>query len=98
MVVNTGHHISFKRGKIMRKTSTTINKRDVDALEFIKGFMLKNGVTPTVREISEGLGIKSAAAAHLHLQNLIKFGYIIPYGENGSRYVVKGIKMVEDKQ
>ena len=81
----------------MRKKSTTINKRDIDTLEFIKGFMLKNGVTPTVREISEGLGISSAAAAHLHLKNLINYGYIIPYGESGARYVVKGIKMVEDE-
>lgn len=82
----------------MRNKGTTINKRDADTLAFIKSFMLKNGVTPTVREISDGLGISSAASAHLHLKNLIKHGYIIPFGESGARYVVKGIKMVEEKQ
>ena len=79
----------------MRQKSNTINKRDQDTLDFVKAFMLKNGVTPTIREICEGLNIKSVSAAFIHMNNLKDLGYITPYGESGARYVVKGIKMVE---
>ena len=60
--------------------------------------MLKNQVTPSVREIAEGLGINSISSVHVHMTALRAAGEIIPYGEDSIRYSVKGIKMVEDKR
>lgn len=82
----------------MRKKSTTINPRDKDTLDFIKNFMLENHVTPTIREICEGLGITSTSSAYVHFKNLMNLGYIEPYGDNTIRYTVKGMKYREDKR
>lgn len=84
-----------KGADFMRQKNKSINKRDQDTLDFVKNFMLKNGVTPTIREICDGLNIKSVSAVFVHMNNLKNMGYITPYGESGARYVVKGIKMVE---
>lgn len=72
-----------------------ITKRQHDTYEFIKAFMLNNNVTPSIREISEGLGLKTISPVHYHMKGLIKAGLIIPYGENSIRYSIKGVKMVE---
>ena len=98
LVVNSGHQSLIKGQGSMRKKKPGINRRDKDTLEFIKAFMLKNGVTPTIREICDGLKIKSPSAAFIHLNNLKEAGLVIPYGESGARYVVKGIKMVETEE
>lgn len=79
----------------MDKKNKKISRREQDTLDFIKLFMLKNNVTPSVREICEGLGIKSVSAAYSHFKRLIELGYIIPHGDNTIRYSVKGIIFVE---
>lgn len=73
-----------------------ITKRQRDVYDFIKAFMLKNNVTPSIREIAEGLGIESISPIHYHMKSLIKAGLVIPYGEKSIRYSIKGIRMVEE--
>ncbi len=75
-----------------------LTPRQQDTLGFIKKFMLKNQVTPSVREIAKGLGINSIASVHVHMKALKDAGEIIPYGDDTIRYSVKGIKMVEEKK
>lgn len=48
-----------------------IYKRERDLLEFISQFMQKNGFAPTLAEICDGLGLRSPATVHEHIQNLI---------------------------
>lgn len=78
----------------MTKQRTKLSRREKDTLKFIKDFMLKNNVAPTVREVCEGLGITSVSSAFMHMKNLQELGYLIPYGDTG-RYSVKGLKIVE---
>ena len=78
----------------MKQNNTKLSKRDLDTLRCIREFMLKNNVTPTVREICEGLGIRSTSSAFIHLKRLQEWGYIIPYGDTG-RYSVKGLRITE---
>lgn len=73
-----------------------VSKRQMDVYNFIKAFMLKNNVTPSIREIAEGLGINSVSPVHYHMKGLINAGLVIPYGDKSIRYSIKGIKMVED--
>lgn len=73
-----------------------ISKRQHDTYEFIKAFMLKNNVTPSIREIAEGIGLNSISPVHYHIKALIEAGLIIPYGDNSIRYSVKGLKIVEE--
>lgn len=77
-----------------------LTRRQKDTYDFIIKFALKNNVLPSVREVAQGLGIKSIASVHFHFQGLIKAGYIIPYGEKSFRYSVKGLKYekIEDTE
>lgn len=74
-----------------------VSKRQQDVYDFIKAFMLKNNVTPSIREIAEGLGLTSVSPIHYHMKGLIKAGLVIPYGDNSIRYSIKGVKMKEDE-
>ncbi len=63
----------------------------MEVLEYIKDFMKKNGYTPTLTEIGEGVGLESKATVHDHFESLVKKGYITKYGK---RYSVKGMHYV----
>ena len=73
-----------------------ISNRDQEIFEFIKSFVLSNGVTPSIREISSGVGLSSISSVHTHMKKLITAGLIIPYGDNTIRYSVKGLKIIEE--
>lgn len=73
-----------------------LTKRQSDALNFIKAYMIENGVTPSIRDIAKGLNISSVASAHRHFKILIEKGYIISHDKNSIKYSVKGMKYVED--
>lgn len=75
-----------------------LNKRDEDTLNFIKGFMLENNVTPTIRDICSGLNISSVSAVYYRFKKLVDLGYVIPFGDNTIRYSVKGLKYKEDRR
>lgn len=79
----------------MRTNNTVgLNFRENQMLEFIKGYMLKNGITPTMREIADGLHFKSTSSAHRYFSRLALKGYIEQRDKSNS-YKVKGIKYVE---
>ena len=43
---------------------------------FIADFIDENGYTPTIREITDGLGYGSTSTVHAHIQRLIALGYL----------------------
>ena len=45
-------------------------------LVFISDFIDKNGWSPTIREITDGLGYGSTSTVHAHIQRLIHQGYL----------------------
>ncbi len=75
-----------------------ISEKDLEVYNFIKEFILSNNVVPSIREICDGVGLRSTSSAHRHVKKLSEAGYIIPYGENSIRYFVKGLKIVEKKR
>lgn len=45
-------------------------------MEFLAHFQLKFGYSPTLREIADGIGLKSPATIHEHIEALILKGYL----------------------
>jgi len=69
-----------------------IYKRERDLLEFISQFMQKRGFAPTLAEICDGLGLRSPATVHEHIQNLIDKGVL-----KKSEGVRRGLEIVDQK-
>lgn len=46
------------------------------ALEFLRNFISEHGFAPTLKDIAEFLGVKSASTAHFHLSRLEQKGFI----------------------
>ncbi|MBQ6430348.1 MAG: transcriptional repressor LexA [Oscillospiraceae bacterium] len=53
----------------------TSNKRE-EILAFLKEFSARHGYAPSVREIMQGVGLKSTASVHYHLRSLNDSGAI----------------------
>ncbi len=53
-----------------------ISKKQQEILDFIKSEILRKGYPPAVREICEGVHLKSTSSVHSHLETLEKNGYI----------------------
>ncbi|HHU63542.1 MAG TPA: transcriptional repressor LexA [Clostridiales bacterium] len=56
--------------------SKTLSKKQKRILDFIKSEIDKKGYPPSVREICDGVGLKSTSTVHGHLTRLEKKGYI----------------------
>ncbi|MEX0621659.1 MAG: transcriptional repressor LexA [Candidatus Woykebacteria bacterium] len=69
-----------------------IYKRERDLLNFISQFMQKRGFAPTLAEICDGLGLRSPATVHEHIQNLIDKGVLKK--DEGVR---RGLEIVDQK-
>jgi len=61
-------------------------------LDFISQYMQKNGYAPTLAEICDGLGLRSPATVHEHIQNLIDKGVLKK--DEGVR---RGLEIVDQK-
>lgn len=57
-------------------TSGSLTKRQKDVLDFISHYATKNGVSPSLREISGFLGTDNLGAAQHHIKKLTEGGYI----------------------
>lgn len=53
-----------------------ITEKQSQILEYIRSQILEKGYPPSVREICEGVGLKSTSSVHAHLETLEKNGYI----------------------
>src|SRR3990167_3827128 len=69
-----------------------VYRRQRDLLEFISQYMQKRGYAPTLAEICDGLGLRSPATAHEHIQNLIDKGVLKK--DEGVR---RGLEIVDQK-
>ncbi|HHW54328.1 MAG: transcriptional repressor LexA [bacterium] len=54
----------------------SLTPRQEQVLEFIQEEIRSRGYPPTVREICQGLGLRSSSTVHAHLSQLEKKGYI----------------------
>jgi len=63
-----------------------LTRRQKQVLDYLVGFINKQGYSPSFEEIGEGLGLSSLATVHKHMQTLEKKGFI-RRGYNQSRSV-----------
>lgn len=55
---------------------TDLTPRQAAVLDFIKRVWAEKGYSPSVREICDGVGLKSTSTVHNHLKSLEELGYI----------------------
>ena len=53
-----------------------MNKRQMAIYEYIKEFLAENKYSPSMREITTAVGLKSVSTVHGHLDRLRDKGYI----------------------
>ena len=64
----------------------TLTRRQKQVLDFLVGFINRNGYSPSFEEIADGMKLTSLATVHKHLQTLERKGFI-RRGYNQSRSV-----------
>lgn len=57
-------------------TTEKLTKKQEVILEYIKKYTAKNGYSPTIREICDGVELSSPATVFVHIKNLENKGYI----------------------
>ncbi len=72
-----------------------LKPREKEIYQFIKQYALQNGFMPTIREICEGVGLKSTSSVFHYMSDMQSKGYIIRHPD-AVRYSVKGIRYIED--
>ena len=63
--------------------SSTLAPVQRQTLEFLRHYIAEKGYAPTLRDIADFIGVKSASTAHFHLERLEDKGFI-RRGEDGS--------------
>jgi len=70
----------------MPRTSTKAQ----EIVEFVNRFIQENGYSPSVREIGEGVGLRSTASVSYHLQALQDKGLLQSPGAKGRKRAIVG--------
>ena len=58
------------------KKYNDLTSRQNEILSFIKKYTAKNNYPPSIREIAEGVNLRSPATVHAHIKNIIEKGYL----------------------
>jgi len=80
------HPILFSFVLLRLKVSMYLTKRQREIYNFIRRYIRKNGISPTLEEIAEGVGVASLATVHKHLNNMELKG-VIQRESNRSRSI-----------
>lgn len=79
----------------MKKASTgELSPAQQRVLRFVEEYVARQGVPPTVREVSEALGFASSNAAALHLANLCKKGFLVHRPGVARGYLPRNPKLI----
>lgn len=62
--------------------SNTLAPVQRQTLEFLRNFLADKGYAPSLKDIADFIGVKSASTAHFHLERLVNKGFI-RRGEDG---------------
>jgi repressor LexA len=68
----------------MRGGGGSLTKRQKQVLDFLRGFLSRQGYAPSFEEIAAGMGLRSLATVHKHIATLNAKGYI-RHGANRRR-------------
>lgn len=67
--------------------SNTLAPVQRQTLEFLRNFLAEHGYAPSLRDIAEHIGVKSASTAHFHLERLADKGFIRRGGDGSLELV-----------
>lgn len=67
---------TFEAASNRSHRSTTLAPVQRQTLEFLRNFIAENGYAPTLKDIAEHIGVRSASTAHFHLERLVSKGFI----------------------
>ena len=59
---------------------TRMTRRERDVYEFIVSFRARNRISPTMQEITDGIGLYSPSTVHRHIHNMIEKGFLTQPG------------------
>jgi repressor LexA len=74
-----------------------LTERQKEVLSFLKQFISKEGVSPTVREVASHFGFASPLSAQLHINSLLKKGLITKTPLKARNIKVIGLDMTAGK-
>lgn len=82
------------------KRYRAVTKRQREVLHFIAGYINEHGISPTTREVNDGIGTTSSSTGHLHIQSLAIHGLIEhqPHRPRSIRITDKGWLMVNHER
>lgn len=75
-----------------------LSQREEEIWRFVANFIVKKGYSPTVREITQGIGFSSTASVQAYLNQLEEMGYLKRWpGHRGIEVIIypSGIKFKE---
>lgn len=73
-----------------------LTRRQKEVMDFLKGFIDRNGYSPSYEEVAAGLGLASLATVHKHIQALETKRYL-QRNYNHSRSVEIGTRYLEEE-
>lgn len=53
-----------------------MSKREQDVLDFIRAYRAECGLSPSIREIGEGIGLHSTSSIQKYIRSLTEKGYL----------------------
>lgn len=70
-----------------------MKRRHKDILDFCKRYMRENGYPPSVREIGDGIGLKSTSSTCQYMKEMRELGLIISGPELSPRaFAIPGVR------
>lgn len=75
-----------------------ITEQQLAIYKYIVEYMEENLISPSVREICQGVGLKSTATVHSHLKTLEKKGYITMRATGPRTIRPIGYKIVKEEK
>lgn len=74
-----------------------ITTKDLAVYTYIVSFALQKDRLPSIREIMDGLGVKSTSTIYSHMTKLKEGGYITQK-HRSTHYTVKGLKYISTRK
>lgn len=68
--------VTNPNGKVQPTAQVELNTRNRQILQFIDEYCRSSGHSPSLREIGQGVGIKSTSHISYHLQRLVQWRYL----------------------
>jgi LexA DNA binding domain-containing protein len=80
-----------------QRTAPTLNERSRTILDFIRGFVRRHRVAPSIREIMAGCDLTTTSVVEYYLQRLEREGYLRRSMRTGTYRAPRGIVLLDSQ-